>query len=110
MHLTTCMTVVLEVQHLGTLGLQFLGRIEGNIGLACIQQLFHIFLINVATLALAIGAFVASEGNTLVKLDAEPLERLDDIFFGTRHKTSGVGILNTEHQIATVLARKQIVI
>ena len=73
-HLTAGVGVVLEVLYLATLGLQLLGRVKGDICLVIIQQLLHILLINIAALALAIRAFVATEADTLVKLDAEPLE------------------------------------
>ena len=109
-HLPTGMGVVLEILDLSTLGLQFLGRVESDVGLIGIQQLLHIFLINVATLTLAIRTFVATEADTLVELDAQPFERLNDILLGTRHKTVGVGVLNTEHQIAAMLLGKQVII
>ena len=69
-HLAAGMRVVLEVLYLAALLLQFLGRVEGNIGLAVIEQLLHIFLIDVAALTLAVGTLVAAERDSLVELDA----------------------------------------
>ena len=109
-HLTTGVGVVLEILDFGTLGFQLLGGVEGDVSLVGIQQLLNIFLIDVAALTLTVGTFVTSEGYTLVELDAQPLERLDDIFLGTGYETIGVGVLDTEHQIAAVLLGKQIII
>ena len=63
------MTVILEILNLLTLGLQLLWCVKGDIGLVSIEQLLHIFLIDITTLALAIRTFVAAKTDTLVKLD-----------------------------------------
>ena len=109
-HLTAGMTIILEVLNFGTLSLQLLRSIESNICLIGIEQLLNIFLIDIATLALAIWTFVATKTYTLVELDTKPLERLDDILLGTRNETVRIGILDTEYQIATMLLSKQIII
>ena len=109
-HLTACVAVILEVLNLGTLGLQLLRRIESDIRLTGIQQLLYIFFIDVATLALTVGTLVTTERNALVELDAQPLERLDDILFCSRDKARGVGVFDAEHEVAAMLARKQVII
>ena len=105
-HLHTCLGIVLEVLNLRTLCFKLLGSIECYVSLAVGKELVDIFLIYGATLALTIRAVIATERNSFVKLDTEPTERLDDIIFGSRHKAMRVGILNTEHQVATVLTRE----
>ena len=109
-HLTAGVTVVLEVLNLGTLLLQLLRGVEGDVCLAVVQQLLHIFLIDVAALALTVGTLVATKRHTLVKLDAQPLETLNDIFLCPRHEARRVGILDAEYQVAAMLAGKQIII
>ena len=109
-HLTTGVGVVLEVLYLCTFLFQLLGRIKSDVGLAGVEQLLHILLIDVAALALAIRSFVATKRDSLVELDTQPAERLDDILLGTGHEAVRVGVLNTEHQVATVLTGKQIII
>ena len=109
-HLLAGMAVVLEVLHLSTLLLQLLRGVEGDVCLAVVQQLLDILLIDVAALALTVGTFVATERDTLVELDTQPLETLDDILLGTGDEARGVGVLNAEHQVAAVLAGKQIII
>ena len=69
-HLTTGMAVILEILDLLTLGLQLLWCIKGYVSLICIEQLLYIFLIDITTLALAIGSLVATKAYTFVKLDA----------------------------------------
>ena len=102
--------VVLEVLNLCTLCFQFLWSVESDIGFVGVEQLFHILTVDVTTLALTVGTLVATERDALVELNAEPLERLDDVFLGTRHETVRVGVLNTEHQIAAVLTGKEVII
>ena len=102
--------VILEVLHLPALGFQLLGRVEGNVGFASVEQLPDVFLVYVAALALAVRALVASEGNPLVERYAEPLERLNDVFLGAGHEPVRVGVFYPEHQVAAVLACKHIVV
>jgi hypothetical protein len=46
----------------------------------------------------------------LVNLDATPLQRLDDILLSTWYKSLRVGILDTKNHLATMTARKKVVI
>ena len=104
------MAIILEILDFSTLSLQLLWGVESNICLIGIKQLQHIFLINIATLALTIRAFVTTKAYTLVELNAKPFERLNDILLGSRNKTRGVGIFYTEYQVAAMLAGKQVII
>ena len=102
--------IVLEIGHLAALGIQFFRSIESNVSLTGIQQLLHILLVDVTAFRLAVRTIVSSKAHTLVELDAEPLERLNDILFRSRHKTIGVRIFYTENQITPMLTGKQIII
>ena len=104
------MAIILEILDLRTLSLQLLWGVESNIRLIGIKQLLHIFLINIATLALTIRAFVTTKAYTLVELNAKPLERLNDILLGTWHETIRIGILDTENQVTAMLLGKQVII
>ena len=104
------MAVVLEILYFRTLGLQLFRRVEGDIGLSGIQQLLYIFLIDVTALTLTIGPLVTSEADALIELDAQPLERFNDILLGSRYKAVTVSILDTENKVAAMLAGQQIVI
>ena len=75
-----------------------------------VEQLTDVSLIYLAALALAIGPVVAAEGNALVELDAQPLESFNDVGLGLGHEARSVGVLNAEHQVAAMLACKQVVI
>ena len=109
-HLSARRGVVLEVLHLLALGGQFLGRIEGDVGASGIEKLFDIFLIDLLALVLAVRAVVAAEADALVELDAEPAERLQDIFLGSGHEACRVGVLDAEDELAAVLAGEEIVV
>ena len=109
-HLHAGVCIILEVLYLCTFGVELLRSVEGDVCLAGIQQLVYVLLVDVAALALAVRTIVSAEAHSLVELDAEPLERLDDVFFSTGYETIGVGILDTEHEIAAVLLGEEIVV
>ena len=109
-HLTAGVTVVLKILYLSTLCLQLLRSIESDICLVCIQQLLNIFLIDITTLDLTIRTLVATKAYTLIKLNAEPFERLNDIFLCTWYETVTVSILYTENEVTAMLFGKEIII
>ena len=86
-HLHSGACIVLEILYLSAFGIEFLGCIKGDVGLAVVEKLVNILLVDVPALALAIRPLIASEAHTLVKFDAQPFERLNDVFFRSRHKT-----------------------
>ena len=48
--------------------------------------------------------------NSLVRDDAAPVQRLDDIFLCPRYKTLGISIFNPYDKVASALFREEIVI
>ena len=102
--------VVLEIGDFLALGLQLLGCVESNVCLAALQQLVDIASVDFPPLALPVRTVVAANTHTFVKLDAQPHERLENVFFGTRHKSSGVGVLDAEHKVTPVLLGEEIVV
>ena len=109
-HLHSCACIVLEVFYFCTFCIQFFGCVKGDVGLSAVEKLLNILFIYVATFALTIWSVIASETHALVELDAKPFERLDDIFFCPRNKTSGVGVFNAEDELTAMLAGKKIVV
>ncbi|EJW91904.1 hypothetical protein EVA_19992 [gut metagenome] len=109
-HLHTGVGIVLEVLYGFALGVEFFGGIEGNVSLACIKQLLDVLAIDVTAFTLTVRTVFTSEADPFVKLDAEPLERLNDIIFSTRYETVGVGVLNAEHHVTAVLTGKEVVV
>ena len=113
-HLRACGSVVLELLTtlFGSITLcrEFLRGVESDVCASGIQELLDIFLIDLLALALAIGTVVAAEADTLVELNAEPLERLDDIFLGSRHEACGVGVFNSEDEFSAVLTGEEIIV
>jgi hypothetical protein len=109
-HLEARARVVLKIRYLIALGLEFFRGIEGNVGFAGIEELLDILLVNLATLALAVGAFVATERDAFIELYAEPTEGFEDVLLGTRDETVGIGILDAEDELATMLTSEKIIV
>ena len=103
-------SVILEIGNLRTFGFQLLRSIESDICLAGIQQHLYILLVYVAAFGLTVRTMFSTKADTLVKRNAQPLERLQYIFFRSRHKPVGIGILNAENQISSMLTGKEIII
>ena len=102
--------VILEVLYFLTLGLKLLGSVEGDVRLAVGKQLVYILLVDAAALALAVRAVRAAEAYALVELDAQPAERLDDVFLRPGDEARGVGVFNPEHHFAAPLAREEVIV
>ena len=109
-HLAACLCVVLKVLYLAALGFQLLGRIESDVSFPVVQQLVYIFFIDMLAFALSIRTVFSAKTHTFVKLNAQPSKGFDDIFLCSGHEALRIGIFNTEHQIATVLTGKEIVV
>ena len=104
------MCVILEIGYFGALCLEFLGSVEGDVGATTVKQHLDMLAVNVAALALLVGAERATLAHTLVNLDAEPCEGFIDIILGSGDKTLRVGVLDAQNHRAAVLAGKQIII
>ena len=102
--------IILEVLDLLAFLLKFLRGVEGDVGLAAVEQLLHIGVIDVAALALPVGAVVAALPHALVDAYAQPVEGLVDVVFGTGHKAVAVGILDAQYHGSAMLACKEIVV
>ena len=89
---------------------EFFGGIESNIYATFGQQLVAVLFIKVLAVALLVRTEIAAHIVALVELDAAPIERFNNILFGTRNKARLVGVLDTENHFAAVLLGKQIVI
>ena len=73
-HLHTTAGIVLEVGHLLTLLGQFLRCVKSQIGLVAVEQLLHVALVYLATLALTVRAVLAPKAYAFVKFDTQPGE------------------------------------
>ena len=78
--------VILEVLYLVALGLQLFGSVERDICFSGFKKLVYIFLIYLTALALTVRTLVATETYAFIKLDSEPTERLQYVFFRTGNK------------------------
>jgi hypothetical protein len=90
--------------------LQALRRAETGIGMAVLDQLAGIFLIDGLTIALAVRAVRATHVWAFVPMEAQPTQALFEFFFGAGHETFLIGILNPEDKLTAGLTGKQIVV
>jgi hypothetical protein len=74
------------------------------------SEALNILLVYFPTFRLTVRAMVSTETHALVKRDAQPFERLQDIFFRTRYKPVGISIFNTKYKISSMLTRKEIIV
>lgn len=98
------------VLYTSTLCFQLLRSIESDVGFSGLQQNLNILLVYFPTFRLTVRAMVSTETHALVKRDAQPFERLQDIFFRTRYKPVGISIFNTKYKISSMLTRKEIIV
>ncbi len=109
-HAHACRGVILEIGDFLALCVELLGGIESDICLTCVEKHFHVLAVDIATLALLVGAVRAAFAHAFVYFNTEPCERLIDIIFGSRHKTLGVGVFYSKNHLAAMLTGKKIVI
>ena len=101
-------------------GVQFLGRIERVVGPPGLDQLVGEVPVQGTPLALAVGRVRMLRGrglhdlavgiHALVGDDAAPAQRFDDVLLRARDEPVGVGILDPEDEITSVLLGIQVVI
>ncbi len=109
-HRQACRGVILEVGSGRAGGVKLGGGVKGDICLAGVEKHLHVLAIDVATLALLVGAIGSALAHTFVNLYAKPCERLVDIVLGSGHKTLRVGVLDAEYHVTAVTAGEKIVI
>ena len=92
------------------LGLEGFGPVEGVVGPAVGEQLLGILAVERLAVALTVGTEGTAEMDALVELDAQPIESLDDVLFGTRHKTGLVGVFYAQNHLAALLTGEEVVV
>ena len=109
-HLQAGRRVILEVGSGRAGSLKLGGGVESYVGFPRIEQLLHMGAVDVAALALLVGAVGATLAHTLVDLYAEPGQGFVDILLRSGHESLRVGVLDAENHVAAVAAREEIVI
>ena len=89
---------------------ELLGRIKGVVGPARLDELQGVLEVDFAAFALAVGGVGAADTDTLVDLDAAPLERLQNILLGAGDEPLRIGILDAENHRALVLTGEEVVV
>ncbi|MNN11795.1 hypothetical protein D3C81_1247660 [compost metagenome] len=83
---------------------QTLGGAEAREGVTLFHQFVGVLLVDLATLALPVRAVRTTDIRALVPFDAEPTQRVEDLLFGLAGRTQLVGVLDTQNELAAVLA------
>ncbi|MCY1279971.1 hypothetical protein D9M71_54020 [compost metagenome] len=94
---------------LGLLGAQLVeafGGAETGEGVALVHQFLGILLVDLATLALAIGTMRAADIRAFVPLDAEPAQGIEDLLLGLAGGAQLVGVFDAQDELTAVLARE----
>src|SRR5690606_34614779 len=87
--------------------LELLGRAVAVVGLALGQELLGVLAVNLQPLALLVGAIGSAHLGTLVPVDLQPPQGVDDGPGGLFGGTLQIGILDAQHEGAAVMAGKQ---
>ena len=104
---------------IGTTGVELIGTVKRIICPAVPDKLLRVFAVDGPALTLAVrgvGVFGRclfhnlAVFHTLVRDDAAPVQRLQDILLRSRDKTVGVGILYADDEISALLLGIQIVV
>ena len=89
---------------------QLLGRVEGVVGPSVADQLLRVGQVDGFALALAVGGVRASDADSFVDLYAAPFQALDDVLLGPWDETLAVGVFDAQQEVATVVAREEVVV
>ena len=105
---------------LGAPCVQLLGGVEGVVGPARLNQLLGVLAVDAAPLALAIWCVrmalarrfyhLAVLIHSLVGDDAAPVQGFDNVLFRSRHEAMGVGILDTDDEVTSVLLGIKVIV
>ncbi|MNM94018.1 hypothetical protein D3C81_1064080 [compost metagenome] len=107
---TTVIARGLATGHLlGTHLVQLFGGAEAREGMAHVDQLLGVLLVDIAALALTVRAMRAADVRAFAPLDAEPAQGVEDLLFGLTGRTQLVGIFDTQDEFAAVLLGKAVV-
>ena len=88
-------------------GLDLVGRVEGEVGRAVVQQAARGLGVALRALRLAVRPGVAAGVRPLVRDQARPGERLADVGLRLGHEARAVGVLDAEHERALAGAARE---
>src|SRR5439155_18455271 len=95
---------------LGTQRGQAFLRAETEIGVAGVDQLLGVLLIERKTLRLDVRSVRAALARALVPLHAQPSEPVVDRIDGAGHQTVLIGVFDAQDQLPAVLTREEVVV
>ncbi len=81
---------------------QPLGRAEAVIGMAALDQLAGILLVDLFALGLVIGGIWPADAGTFVPFQAQPVQAVDQLFFCAGHVALLVGVFDAQDELPPV--------
>ena len=91
-------------------GVQLVGRVEGVVGPARLDELQGVFEVDFAPLALAVGGVRPSDAHAFVDLDAAPFERFQNVILRSGDEPLRIGVLDAQDHRSLVPAGEQVVV
>jgi hypothetical protein len=86
--------------------LQLFGRAEALVRLALLHQLARDALVNLQPLRLVVGRVRTADFGSLVPVQPQPAQRVQNRLLGTLHEARAVGVLDAHDEFAPVVAGK----
>ena len=86
-----------------------LRRVKGIVSLSLFYQFLCISLVQLFTLTLTVWSKVSFFSRSFVKRNPAPVKGLNDICFGSFHKSVLIGILYSQNEVTIMFFGKQIV-
>ncbi|MNH87003.1 hypothetical protein D3C73_394780 [compost metagenome] len=94
---------------LGAHLVQLFGGAEAREGVAHVDQLLTILLINIAALALTVWTVRAADVRAFAPVDTQPAQGVEDLLFGLAGRTQLVGVFDPQDELTAVLLGKAVV-
>ena len=94
---------------LGAHLVQFVAGAEAREGMAQVDQLLAVLLVDITALALAIRAVRAADIRTFAPVDAQPAQGIEDLLFGLSGRTQLIGVLDPQDELTAMLLGKAVV-
>ncbi|GBH11088.1 DNA-binding transcriptional response regulator [Pseudomonas syringae pv. actinidiae] len=94
---------------LGAHLVEFFGGAETREGMAQLDQLLRVFLVDIAPFALPIRAVWAADVRTFAPFDAQPAQCVENLLFGLAGRAQLIGVFNAQNELAAMLFGKAVV-
>jgi hypothetical protein len=94
---------------LGAHLVQLFGGAEAREGVAQVDQLLRVLLIDIAALALPVRAVGAADVRAFAPLDTQPAQGVENLLLRLAGRTQLIGVLDAQDELATMLLGEAVV-